>query len=138
MTMLLLTLTAMSISISVEGGDNNNVYSPCKDTTVQRHDGFTFGIAFSSKNSFFLNNDSKNTSLQLSPCDKRLSLSNAQLALFRPKVDEISLLTINTSSFSPVIYLPPANLGFQFLIFLICKFDLLSLDLFDAVTEVEN
>uniref|UniRef100_A0A7C8ZG14 Expp1 protein n=1 Tax=Opuntia streptacantha TaxID=393608 RepID=A0A7C8ZG14_OPUST len=104
LTMLLLTLTAMSISISVEGGDNNNVYSPCKDTTVQRHDGFTFGIAFSSKNSFFLNNDSKNTSLQLSPCDKRLSLSNAQLALFRPKVDEISLLTINTSSFSPDSY----------------------------------
>lgn len=104
LTLLLLTLTAMSLSISVEGGDNNHVYSPCKDTTVQKYDGFTFGIAFSSKNSFFLNNDAKNASLQLSPCDKRLSLSNAQLALFRPKVDEISLLTINTSSFSPDSY----------------------------------
>ncbi|KAJ8436185.1 hypothetical protein Cgig2_021856 [Carnegiea gigantea] len=103
-TLLLLTLTAMSLSISVEGGDNNHVYSPCKDTTVQKHDGFTFGITFSSKNSFFLNNDAKNASLQLSPCDKRLSLSNAQLALFRPKVDEISLLTINTSSFSPIAH----------------------------------
>lgn len=92
------------MSISVEGGDNNHVYSPCRDTTVQKDDGFTFGIAFASKTSFFLNN---NASLQLSPCDKRLSLSNSnsQLSLFRPKVDEISLLTINTtSSFSPDQY----------------------------------
>ncbi|KAE8731134.1 hypothetical protein F3Y22_tig00002840pilonHSYRG00387 [Hibiscus syriacus] len=36
-------------------------------------------------------------------CDRRLSLSSSgsRLALFRPKVDEISLLTINTSSFRP-------------------------------------
>ncbi|RWW21191.1 hypothetical protein GW17_00014666 [Ensete ventricosum] len=36
----------------------------------------------------------------LSPCDSRLSLSSrgAQLAVFRPKVDEISLLTVNTTT----------------------------------------
>ncbi|KAK3031418.1 hypothetical protein RJ639_036159 [Escallonia herrerae] len=80
--------------------DTNRVFSPCSDASVQRSDGFSFGIAFSSRTSFFLNN---NNSLQLSPCDRRLSLSssNSQLALFRPKVDEISILTINTTSFSP-------------------------------------
>ncbi|KAI6673959.1 hypothetical protein NL676_001865, partial [Syzygium grande] len=59
----------------VRSGDTNGVYSPCQDTTVQSSP----------------------------PCDSRLSLSSAgsQIALFRPKVDEISLLTINTSSFSP-------------------------------------
>jgi len=79
--------------------NTNSVYQPCADAKIQRSDGFTFGIAFSSRESFFFNQ-----SLQLSPCDHRLSLSssNSQLALFRPKVDEISLLTINTSSFFPV------------------------------------
>ncbi|KAI4348865.1 hypothetical protein L6164_009534 [Bauhinia variegata] len=88
--------------ISVAAADNTNrVYSPCSDTKVQRSDGFTFGIAFASKDKFFYNN-----SLQLSPCDSRLSLSNSnsQISLFRPKVDEISLLTINSSSFTPDSY----------------------------------
>ncbi|XP_021771260.1 uncharacterized protein LOC110735384 [Chenopodium quinoa] len=95
-TIFILAIT----TILVQAGDNNHVYSPCRDTTVQRDDGFTFGLAFSSKTSFFFNN---NASLQLSPCDRRLSLSSSssQIALFRPKVDEISLLTINASSFSP-------------------------------------
>ncbi|XP_057523833.1 uncharacterized protein LOC130803653 [Amaranthus tricolor] len=98
LTSLLLALIFISISISVQAGDNNHVYSPCRDTKVQRDDGFSFGIAFSRSNSFYLNN---NFSIQLSPCDRRLSLSgNSQLALFRPKVDEISLLTINSSSFN--------------------------------------
>ncbi|XP_073144895.1 uncharacterized protein [Henckelia pumila] len=76
--------------------DTNNVYSPCADASVQRSDGFTFGIAFADRSVFFVN-----VSVQLSPCDHRLSLSNSQLAAFRPKVDEISLLTINTSNFMP-------------------------------------
>ncbi|XP_020271122.1 uncharacterized protein LOC109846307 [Asparagus officinalis] len=67
---------------------------PCADAKVQRFDGFTFGIAFASKDSFF------SGQTQLSPCDKRLSLSSngAQIAVFRPKVDEISLLTINSTT----------------------------------------
>ncbi|XP_044507794.1 uncharacterized protein LOC123227171 [Mangifera indica] len=95
-TTLLLVLLSTSIFF-VESGDTNHVYSPCSDTTVQIDDGFTFGIAFAQRTSFVYNN-----SLQLSPCDRRLSLSssNSQIAVFRPKVDEISLLTINTSSFS--------------------------------------
>ena len=41
--------------------------------------------------------------VQLSPCDSRLGLANrAPLALYRPQVDEISLLTVNSSSFDPV------------------------------------
>ncbi|KAL4199990.1 hypothetical protein AMTRI_Chr03g147480 [Amborella trichopoda] len=80
--------------------DNNNVFQPCQDTHIQKSDGFTFGIAFSSRSSFFVNGTT-----QLSPCDRRLSLStnNAQLAIFRPKVDQISLLTINTTNFAPVL-----------------------------------
>ncbi|GER45740.1 expp1 protein [Striga asiatica] len=88
------------ISIGVLGDNNNHVYSPCADASVQRSDGFTFGIAFASRASFFFNNS------QLSPCDRRLSLvsANSQVAVFRPKVDEISLLTINTSNFLPDSY----------------------------------
>ncbi|XP_057467754.1 uncharacterized protein LOC130757118 [Actinidia eriantha] len=90
LTLLLVAWPAESSS------DTNRVYSPCADTTVQRSDGFTFAIDFSARNSFFVN-----SSLQLSPCDRRLSLSSSQIALFRPKVDEISLLTINTTNFYP-------------------------------------
>ncbi|KAI4364164.1 hypothetical protein MLD38_020293 [Melastoma candidum] len=95
---LLLVLIAASLAVLCD--NTNHVYSPCGDTTVQRSDGFTFGIAFSSRTSFFYNGSS---SVRLSPCDSRLGLSSssARLAAFRPKVDEISLLTVNTSSFSP-------------------------------------
>ncbi|WOL15313.1 ribosome biogenesis protein [Canna indica] len=85
------------ITGTVEAGNHNDVYQPCADAKVQRWDGFTFGIAFSPQESFYLN---KNRTLQLSPCDSRLSLasSGAKLAVFRPKVDEISLLTVNTTT----------------------------------------
>lgn len=79
-------------------GDQNRVFQPCADAKVQRFDGFTFGIVFSTKESFSFNQT------QLSPCDRRLSLDNdgAQLAVFRPKVDEISLLIINTTTSNSV------------------------------------
>ncbi|XAR59493.1 hypothetical protein NMG60_11015348 [Bertholletia excelsa] len=91
--MVLLMMTMMH----VDAGDTNTVFDPCTDAKVRRWDGFTFGLAFSSKESFLFNET------QLSPCDRRLSLAgkNAQLAAFRPKVDEMSLLTINSSSFNP-------------------------------------
>lgn len=85
------------ISLGESSSDSNKVFSPCGDAAVQRSDGFTFGIAFAGRTAFYFNN-----SVQLSPCDRRLGLaSNAQLSVFRPKVDEISLLTINTSNFFP-------------------------------------
>lgn len=98
---LLTVLTAAMMSSVAQSADNNHVYSPCSDTTVQVSDGFTFGIAFAARPSFYLN-----SSQELSPCDSRLSLSsaNSQISVFRPKVDEISLLTINSSSFSPDSY----------------------------------
>ncbi|KAJ7946008.1 CSL zinc finger domain-containing protein [Quillaja saponaria] len=82
-----------------DAADTNDVFSPCLDAKVQKSDGFTFGLAFSTKESFFLDQT------QLSPCDRRLALSGkgAQLSVFRPKVDEISLLTINSSTFDPVM-----------------------------------
>lgn len=108
-------MMAMVMVMIVEAANTNNVYQPCADTRIERWDGFSFGIAFSSRDSFFYN---QNQSHQLSPCDRRLSLasSNSQLALFRPKVDEISLLTINTSTFQPVLYLLSLSLR-QCLIF---------------------
>lgn len=93
----LLSAVFSTISLSESRSDTNKVFSPCGDAAVQRSDGFTFGISFASRSSFFIN-----ASVQLSPCDHRLGLaSNSQLAVFRPKVDEISLLTINTSNFFP-------------------------------------
>ncbi|KAL6494751.1 hypothetical protein OROGR_031551 [Orobanche gracilis] len=97
-SLVLMTTTTMVMMVLVNGDDTNRVFNPCSDAKVQKRDGFTFGISFSSRDSFFFNRT------QLSPCDPRLSLSgkSAQLAVFRPKVDEISLLTINTSStFNP-------------------------------------
>ncbi|ONH91419.1 hypothetical protein PRUPE_8G113200 [Prunus persica] len=81
-----------------DAADTNSVYDPCSDAKIRRLDGFTFGLAFSKKDSFAFNQT------QLSPCDSRLNLAgnNAQLAVFRPKVDEMSLLTINSSTFSPI------------------------------------
>ncbi|XP_028102052.1 uncharacterized protein LOC114301293 [Camellia sinensis] len=83
--------------IQAKAWDTNHVFDPCLDAKVQRHDGFTFGLAFSTKESFIFNET------QLSPCDRRLLLagSTAQLAMFRPKVDEISLLTLNGTQFNP-------------------------------------
>lgn len=94
-----MVIAVMGMFVTTDAGDTNDVYSPCLDAKVQRGDGFTFGIAFSNKQSF-----SQGDGPQLSPCDKRLDLPNkgAQLAVFRPKVDEISLLTINSSIFDPV------------------------------------
>ncbi|THU46872.1 hypothetical protein C4D60_Mb09t09510 [Musa balbisiana] len=56
-----------------------------------------------------LRDNKKTVSLQLSPCDSRLSLSSrgAQLAVFRPKVDEISLLTVNTATNPSGRSIPP-------------------------------
>ncbi|KAL6336230.1 hypothetical protein AAG906_011112 [Vitis piasezkii] len=103
---LMLSMMVMLL-VFAESGDNNRVFSPCADTTVQKSDGFTFGIAFASRDKFSYNNT------LLSPCDRRLALSsqNSQIAAFRPKVDEISLLSINTtSSFFPVS--SPSSLAF--------------------------
>ncbi|CAL5377278.1 unnamed protein product [Camellia sinensis] len=83
--------------IQAKAWDTNHVFDPCLDAKVQRYDGFTFGLAFSTKESFIFNET------QLSLCDRRLLLasSTAQLAMFRPKVDEISLLTLNGTQFNP-------------------------------------
>ncbi|KAK6131901.1 hypothetical protein DH2020_034359 [Rehmannia glutinosa] len=81
-------------------------------------DGFTFGLVFSSRDSFFFNHT------QLSPCDRRLSLSgnSGQLAVFRPKVDEISLLSINSTTFDPVSSASICLMWFLHLVFVIEQF----------------
>jgi hypothetical protein len=102
------SLSLMLLISAVHASDQNGVYSPCEDATVQRWDGFSFGVAFASYDLFF------SGQTRYSPCDSRLSLQskNAQLAVFRPKVDEISYLTINASNgLDPVrIYQVFANL----------------------------
>ncbi|KAL7096454.1 hypothetical protein ACP275_10G080200 [Erythranthe tilingii] len=93
---LIALVALLSIISSGESKNTNNVFSPCGDASVQRSDGFTFGVAFAQTTAFSFNGT------QLSPCDSRLSLTgSSQVAVFRPKVDEISLLTINTSTFQP-------------------------------------
>jgi hypothetical protein len=92
-----LAVAAVLFASMAAGDDGDGVYDPCADGTVQRGDGFTFGVAFAAHNAFFSGD------VQLSPCDSRLGLANrAQLSLFRPQVDEISLLTVNGSGFDPV------------------------------------
>ncbi|XWS62848.1 hypothetical protein CRYUN_Cryun06bG0045800 [Craigia yunnanensis] len=91
--MMVVKMTIGMMMIGAIADDTNGVFSPCEDSKVKKSDGFTFGLAFSKKEFFFFDN------IQLSPCDNRLALASkmAQLAVFRPKVDEISLLTINGS-----------------------------------------
>ncbi|TYH90338.1 hypothetical protein ES332_A13G041400v1 [Gossypium tomentosum] len=91
--MMVIMMMLMMMMIGSMADDTNDVYSPCDDAKVQKLDGFTFGVAFSKKEFFSFEN------VQLSPCDSRLGLAtkSAQLAVFRPKLDEISLLTINGS-----------------------------------------
>jgi len=94
LAMFKLFVIAMMAMFVADAADTNDVYLPCQDAKVQRGDGFTFGIAFSDKQSF-----TPDSGPQLSPCDSRLNLpGKAQLVVFRPKVDEISLLTVNRSS----------------------------------------
>lgn len=96
---MLLHLVVLVVAGAAKADAHNDVLTPCDDAKIQRWDGFTFGIAFSGRDSFFSDD------VQLSPCDSRLSLSSngAQLAVFRPKVDEISLLTVNISTNTLVI-----------------------------------
>eukprot|EP00257_Ricinus_communis_P016402 XP_015574568.1 uncharacterized protein LOC8275556 isoform X2 [Ricinus communis] len=96
-TMVAVTVVVTTMIMAANAADSNDVFSPCSDAKIEKSDGFTFGLAFSSKESFFFDH------VQLSPCDSRLALFSkmAQLAVFRPKVDEISLLTINSSTFNP-------------------------------------
>ncbi|XP_022986594.1 uncharacterized protein LOC111484289 [Cucurbita maxima] len=92
-------LVVTVLVLVAEGTDTNEIYSPCLDAKIQKSDGFTFGLAFSSKEAFFQDQ------IQFSPCDSRLALvyKNTQLALFRPKVDQLSLLTINSTTFNPAM-----------------------------------
>lgn len=114
-----MALVVTLLLLVAEGIDTNDVYSPCLDSKIQRSDGFTFGVAFSSKESFFQDQ------IQFSPCDARLSLAskNAQLAVFRPKVDQLSFLTIDTSTFNPVCvssYLLSSCSSLLLLLFISC------------------
>ncbi|XP_050365316.1 uncharacterized protein LOC126783824 [Argentina anserina] len=106
MIMIMLLLIKMTIFVADAGSDTNGVFDPCSDATIQRWDGFTFGLVFSTKDSFFFNQT------QLSPCDSRLSLKGAQHALFRPKVDEISFLSINSSNSEPGSKVGPYMVAF--------------------------
>lgn len=114
-----IALMLMFLASVDAASDNNGEYSPCSDTTVARSDGFSLGFAFAGETSFFFNRTQ-----QLSPCDSRLRLSssNSQFALFRPKVDEISLLTVNsTTSLVSSLSLSlrfAFSLGFKLCIFL--------------------
>ncbi|CAN1278322.1 hypothetical protein LINPERPRIM_LOCUS16607 [Linum perenne] len=98
MIMIVVTLSTMNMIVPANAADENNpVFDPCSDSTVAKSDGFTFGLAFSSNESFFMGE------VQLSPCDKRLALAakHSQLAVFRPQVDELSLLTVSSDTFDP-------------------------------------
>ncbi|KAH9554570.1 hypothetical protein CY35_08G070300 [Sphagnum magellanicum] len=87
-------------------GDKNVAFSPCDDTTVEKGDGFTFGLLIGSNASFF--SQSRNYVQQLSPCNavnshssSSSSLYSNRLSVFRPKVDEISLLVVNYTELNP-------------------------------------
>uniref|UniRef100_A0A0D3HKN7 Uncharacterized protein n=1 Tax=Oryza barthii TaxID=65489 RepID=A0A0D3HKN7_9ORYZ len=93
------SLLLADVALAAAATDENGVHDPCSDTRIQRGDGFSFGIAFASVGVFYFGG-----SVQLSPCDRCLSLaSSGQLVIFRPKVDIFGqVITTTTSSFNPV------------------------------------
>ncbi|KAF3529670.1 hypothetical protein DY000_02039836 [Brassica cretica] len=105
-TLLCFLFAAALTSSLTSAGDENHVYSPCSDFTARSAmdyfwnclHGERFFLWYQSFRSVF----SMRSLSPLAPCDRRrLSLNgNFELVLFRPKVDEITLLTINTSSSS--------------------------------------
>jgi hypothetical protein len=111
--MLLISVLAAACCLAQRAApDTNDIYKPfC--AWIQHGDGFTFGAAFVRLNS--------SGQTQLSPCDRRLNLaSSVQLAVFCPKVDEISLVTINTTTGFNTVSFPflLSLLEFDFSIFL--------------------
>ncbi len=104
MVLVLLLLVISSSSRGAGGAraeDRNTAFSPCDDTTVLKGDGFTFGLLIGSNASFFLQN---NRTTQVSPCSLHPegNLFSTRLSVFRPKVDEISLLIVNYTQVNPV------------------------------------
>lgn len=65
---------------------------------AQTSDGFTFSVVFSTEDLFI----QEQVQLQLSDRHLAPAGSNAQIAVFMLKVDELSLLTVGSSIFSPV------------------------------------
>ncbi|KAG6554944.1 hypothetical protein Mapa_003528 [Marchantia paleacea] len=121
---VLIVAFALSVLCVVADSDDNKITKPCQDTTVKKYDGFTFGLVIAKNESFFTKG--KNP-VQLSPCDKRLTnLNSGQVAVFRPKVDEISLLIINSSSVNP------QNFGGNAVVFAGSKFAAVSAPVFLA------
>ncbi|KAH8969770.1 hypothetical protein BDL97_02G051400 [Sphagnum fallax] len=103
MVLVLLLLVISSSSRGAGGAraeDRNTAFSPCDDTTVLKGDGFTFGLLIGSNASFFLQN---NRTTQVSPCSlhPKGNLFSTRLSVFRPKVDEISLLIVNYTQVNP-------------------------------------
>ncbi|GAQ81596.1 hypothetical protein KFL_000850120 [Klebsormidium nitens] len=87
--------------------DDNPVYNPCGDApAVARGDGFTFAVALGSDPTFWHG---------LSPCDPNLVQvpeilpSGTSMAVFRPKVDELSLIRFNNISLNNLNNQFPGN-----------------------------
>ncbi|CAI7882794.1 unnamed protein product, partial [Closterium sp. NIES-54] len=95
------SLLSLSIVIAalvlVQAGDRNTVYDPCKDADpVQKGDGFSFAIGFGGMSA---------TWNKSSPCfaeTLQILPPGVEVAVFRPKVDELSLLRINNVSMARI------------------------------------
>jgi hypothetical protein len=101
LVLLLLVISSSSGGAGVaRAEDRNTAFSPCDDTTLLKGDGFTFGLLIGSNASFFQNN----RTTQVSPCSLHPegNLFSTRLSVFRPKVDEISLLIVNYTQVNPV------------------------------------
>ncbi|CAI5461032.1 unnamed protein product [Closterium sp. Yama58-4] len=83
--------------VLVQAGDRNTVYDPCKDADpVQKGDGFSFAIGFGGISA---------TWNKSSPCfaeTLQILPPGVEVAVFRPKVDELSLLRINNVSMARI------------------------------------
>ncbi|KAL3677209.1 hypothetical protein R1sor_027157 [Riccia sorocarpa] len=80
--------------------DQNTIYDPCNSQPTQIRDAITIGVAFVGDITTWYNNSDVSLNV-LSPCKSPLADKLTKvgfIALFRPQIDQLSLLNIENSS----------------------------------------
>ncbi|XP_024536158.1 uncharacterized protein LOC9645484 [Selaginella moellendorffii] len=99
--LLLLALLPIAV-ILVDAADNNPVFNPCRQLLpVGGKDSISIAVGYTGAPSVWYNNSDPSLN-QLSPCDNALVAkmpANSRVAVFRPLLDQISMLRTNNASY---------------------------------------
>ncbi|EFJ23265.1 hypothetical protein SELMODRAFT_415872 [Selaginella moellendorffii] len=109
--LLLLALLPIAV-ILVDAADNNPVFNPCRQLLpVGGKDSISIAVGYTGAPSVWYNNSDPSLN-QLSPCDNALVAkmpANSRVAVFRPLLDQISMLRTNNASYLDLHTAFPGN-----------------------------